>query len=580
MEKPVTQRELHVVPNPVVAEMEPYTGAPPDPLIELKLDSNESLSPVPPLDENRWVDGDWRPNRYLRTTTVEDRLARRFGVARDRVVVTAGADDAIERSVRAVCRPGCEAVVTVPAFEVLERYVLLAGATLVRVPWWRDDFPVSEVLSRATPDTALVFVVSPNNPTGAVASRRTVEELARRLPQALILVDHAYVEYASPEHDLTTAALSLPNVVVFRTFSKAWGAAGLRVGYALGDPRVMGWLRTLGQPYPVAAPSLAMVDRLLQHNATPPPEPVAKVQQHRQRLTDVLAELGVESLPSHANFVLARFADSAWVCRALISLGIGVRPFEGRGELERWLRITLPADNDAFARLEHGLRTVLAPGALLFDLDGVIADVSGSYREAIRRTASSFGVELEAGDIARAKAAGNSNNDWELTRRLLSERGVSPSLDDVVAAFEALYQGRDGTAGLHLAESLLAAPEDLRRMAANRPLGIVTGRPRADARRFLDRHGISDCFAALVTMEDGPAKPDPAPVLLALEKLATGRAWMIGDTPDDVASARAAGVLPIGVVAPGDPSESESALLAAGAARVLANVGQLEGVLP
>jgi HAD superfamily hydrolase (TIGR01548 family) len=278
--------------------------------------------------------------------------------------------------------------------------------------------------------------------------------------------------------------------------------------------------------------------------------------------------------------VLARFTDSAWVRRALVSLGIGVRPFEGRGELERWLRITVPGDGDAFARLEDGLRTVLAPAALLFDLDGVLADVSGSYREAIRRTASSFGVELEPADIARAKSAGDANNDWELTRRLLSERGVATSPDDVVARFEALYHGSDTAPGLHLAETLLAEPEQLRRMAARRPLGIVTGRPRADARRFLDRHGISDCFTSLVTMEDGPAKPDPSPVVLALEQLATGHAWMLGDTPDDVASARAAGVLPLGVVAPGDPAESESALLAAGAARVLANVGQLEGVLP
>ena len=576
----MTQRELHVTPNPVVAEMAPYTGAPPDPLIELKLDSNESLSPVPPLDDIRWSDGCWQPNRYLRTTDVERRLSLRFDVAPDRVVVTAGADDAIERTVRAVCRPGCEAIVTVPAFEVLERYVRLAGATLIRVPWWHDDFPVAEVLSRVTPDTALVFVVSPNNPTGAVASRRAVEELARHLPRSLILVDHAYVEYASPDHDLTATALEMPNVVVFRTFSKAWGAAGLRVGYALGDPRVMGWLRTLGQPYPVAAPSLAMVDRLLQYNTSPPPEPVARVQHHRQRLTEVLTELGAESLPSQANFVLARFADSAWVRRALVSLGIGVRPFEGRGELEQWLRITIPAEDDAIARLEHGLRTVLAPAALLFDLDGVIADVSGSYREAIRRTASSFGVELEAADIARAKVAGNANNDWELTRRLLSEHGVSVSLDDVVARFEAQYQGSETAAGLHHVETLLAEPGGLRRLAAGRPLGIVTGRPRSDARRFLDRHGIADCFAALVTMEDGPAKPDPAPVLLALEQLATAHAWMLGDTPDDVTSARAAGVLPIGVVAPGDPEETASALLAAGAARVLANAGQLEGVLP
>jgi HAD superfamily hydrolase (TIGR01548 family) len=560
--------------------MLPYTGAPVDPLIELKLDSNESLTPVPPLDRESTEGEGWQPNRYLRTNALEARLADRFGIDAAQVVVTAGADDALERSIRAVCAPGREAILTTPTFEILERYVRLAGATALKLPWWTGDFPVEEVFALAPPSTALVAIVSPNNPTGAVASAAALEQLARRLPRALILLDHAYVEYAEAEDDLTARALELPNVVVFRTFSKAWSAAGLRVGYALGDHRVIRWLRTLGQPYPVAAPSLTMVMQMLDASVTPSAERLETVRRQRERLNELLADFGLDHLPSSANFVLARFDDPTWVRRALTCIGIGVRPFPGRGDLEPWLRFTIPGDEEAYARLEAGIRTVLAPQALLFDLDGVIADVSRSFRKAMCLIAAEYGVELSAAEICRAKAAGNANNDWDLTCRLMAEKGVEPPPNEVLERFERIYHGSASEPGLYRNESLLIEPDLLRRWATRRPLAVVTGRPRSDAERFLSRHGVADCFAAVVTMEDAPLKPDPAPVRLALERLGMSHAWMLGDTPDDLWAARGAGVLPIGCRAPGDAAVADAALVEAGAAQILDSVDQLEGVLP
>jgi histidinol-phosphate aminotransferase len=574
----MAERELCVEPNPVVARLAPYTGAPPDPLIELKLDSNESAAPLPPLQQK--IATDWQPNRYMRTNTLEQRIADRLGVDASCVLVTAGADDALERAFRAVCRPGRTAVLTRPTFEILERYAVLAGSEPVHVPWWSGDFPVDEACQRAGTEAAVVAVVTPNNPTGAVASRAAVERLADRLPATLVLLDHAYVEYGEPEDDLTDCALDRPNVVAFRTFSKAWSAAGLRVGYAIGDPRVLRWMRTLGQPYPVSAPSVSLVLRLLSDAPSPPPERIERVRRERTRLNQLLGELSVEVLPSRANFVLARVGDAAFVRQALVSLGIGVRPFPGRPDLDQWLRITVPEDDASSDRLADALRTVIAPHAVLFDLDGVLADVSRSYREAIRLTAESYGVTVSAGDIARAKAAGNANNDWELTCRLLAARGSQPPADEVLERFEALYQGHDDHHGLWRRERLLIDRDWLERLAGRYPLGLVTGRPRRDADRFLSSHGVAEYFSALVTMEDAPLKPDPAPVRLALRRLGVDSGWMVGDTPDDVRAARAAGVLPIAVTAPGDSETPRESLTAAGAARVLPSVADLEELLP
>jgi len=576
----MSKLELLVKPVPEVASLEPYTGAPPEPLIELKLDSNESAEALPPFGQSTdGFDGP-PPNRYMRTAALEALIASRLGIGPANVLVTAGADDGLERAFRSVCAPGRQAILSTPTFEVLERFATLAGSEVLRVPWWTGDFPVDAVADLATPNTSLVAVVTPNNPTGAVASRSAVTGLAKRLPQALILLDHAYVEFADNADDLSACAAEIPNIVVFRTFSKAWSAAGLRVGYAVGDDRVLRWMRTLGQPYPVSAPSLTMVTRLLETHQRPPAERIDRVRRGRDRLRGVLEDLGVEALPSRANFMLARVGDAAWVRRALVCLGIGVRAFPERPGLGEWVRITVPETDDDAGRLEHALRTVLAPEAILFDLDGVLADVSGSYREAIRRTAADFGVEISAADIVEAKAEGNANNDWVLTQRILHRRGVDAPLDQVGSRFEAWYQGTGGRPGLWRNERRLVEPELLGRLAERKPLAIVTGRPLTDARRFLEDSGLDGYFKTLVTMEDGPAKPDPRPVRIALERLGVGRAWMLGDTPDDLNAARGAGVLPIGCRAPGDAAVDDEALALAGGARVLSSVAELEEVLP
>jgi HAD superfamily hydrolase (TIGR01548 family) len=214
-------------------------------------------------------------------------------------------------------------------------------------------------------------------------------------------------------------------------------------------------------------------------------------------------------------------------------------------------------------------------------MDDTLVDTSESYREAIRATAAAFGVELGQEEIGAAKAAGNANNDWELTRRLLAERGVERSLAEVTARFEQLYQGTADAPGLRARERLLLPRKALAELAGRLKLGIVTGRPRADAVAFLNEQGISELFATVVTMDDAPLKPSPEPVRLALERLGVTRAWMVGDTPDDVRAARAAGVVPLGVVAPLDETETAGpALFAAGAARVLDDLAAIKELLP
>jgi histidinol-phosphate aminotransferase len=560
--------------------VEPYrpskAGAP----VDLLLDGNEGAFPPADLLSVPVEQGDDALRRYPSGADLEGRLAGRFGIDRRRVLVTAGGDDALDRACRAVLAPGREMILPVPSFEMLARFAHLAGATTVTVPWEDGPYPIRDVLDRVGPATALIVVVSPNNPTGAWATGSDLRTLAQAAPGALIAVDCAYAEFA--DEDLTEAALTIPNAVVVRSLSKAWGLAGLRVGYAIGSADVIAWMRAAGLPYSVSRPSLAIATRWLETGADDVAAFVARVREERGRLSVLLDELGGVTRPSQANFVLVRHPRAYWMRDGLAGLGIAVRAFPGHQLLADCVRVTCPGGEDSFSRLERGLRAVLQPQALLFDMDGVLADVSDSYRRAIQMAAGTFGVALDTDEIARAKREPGSNNDWIVTQRLLATHGVEAGLGDVIARFEAAYQGPGGAGGLWTRERPIVSTALLQRLGRRLPLGIVTGRPRGDAMRFLTSHGLQDLFQAVVCLEDiAERKPHPGPVLEALRRLGVERAWMIGDAPDDIRAARAAGVVPLGMAPPGeDARAATTALTAAGAGRVIATVDELEALLP
>jgi histidinol-phosphate aminotransferase len=511
--------------------------------------------------------------RYPDTTDLRRRLAQFHGIPEDQVLVTAGGDDALFRCILARLGPDTTAVATTPTFEMIPVYAGQIRSRLVEIDWWEGPYPTAGIVAAAR-DADVVFVVSPNNPTGATVTGdelRTVAEAAR-----LVVLDAAYAEFS--DEDLTAIALDLDNTVIVRTLSKAYGLAGLRIGYLLGPPDLIAEMASYGSPYSVsslsAAIALERLDRLDDLD-----DFVEEVRFERTRLADLLESVGVRCLPSQGNFVLAQVDNPGWVADACGALGVGVRRFAGRGALDQWIRITVPGDPSSFARLEHTLKIAISPEAILFDLDGVLIDVRGSYRRSIIETAASFGAAVSERDVEEAKASRGTNDDWQLTHQLITDRGVQTTYDEVVGRFEEFYQGSPRRPGLKLTERPLIDQSTWRRWTSGIPVGIVTGRPRKDAEEVLDRLGFLADTSILVTREDAPLKPDPGPVLLAMERLDIERSWFVGDTPDDVEAARSAGAVPIGVMAPGTNPQLAARALSK-AARVLARTVDLEVLLP
>jgi HAD superfamily hydrolase (TIGR01548 family) len=353
------------------------------------------------------------------------------------------------------------------------------------------------------------------------------------------------------------------------------------VGYVAGAPELIGWLAAAGNPYTVTGPSARLAAQALREGDERMADFVASVRRQRGDLERRLDSLGLAPTRSQGNFAFARTMRADWLREALASLGIGVRGWPGVEGLADGLRFTLPGNDADYERLVAGIETALRPEALLLDMDGVLADVRHSYRAAIVQTCAAFGVQVTAADVQEVKDAGDANNDWVVSQRLLAARGVDADLEAVTQIFESLYQGTQAEPGLRARETLLIDRATLEAMRRRVRLAVVTGRPRKDAVAFLQAHDLADLFEPIVCMEDGPAKPDPAPVRLALQQLGVTRAWMLGDTPDDAVSARAAGVVAIGVVAPGDEyAHADEVQRRAGAARVLERPADIQELLP
>ncbi len=450
----MSNRPLLVEPAPVLSELTTYTTGRPGGGIDLVLDFNERLAPPDALAGAAGLDA-WHINRYPVLGALEPLIAGRLGVPEASVLVTGGADDALERTVRSVCVPGRSAIMTTPSYGMIRRFIKISGAELVEIPWWRGDFPVETVLERADDTTALVCVVSPNNPTGAVASHDAFRRLLEALPRTLVLLDQAYVDFCDPEYDLMPVALEYPNAVIVRTLSKAWGAAGLRVGYALGDPRVVDWLRRIGLPFPVSAPSLAMAATMLADGDGPGSRRIAVIRRQRDELTALLTGLGAEVLPSQGSFVFARFRQCAE------GLDRAPRPRHRHPRLPRPARRRgLAANHPARGRRQlHPPDPRPAHGARPGGVDLRHGRGAGRRLGLLPRGHPADGGRLRRRDHDPEHRGDDGRGQRQ---RLLGAHppsdgraGVDRPLAEVKMRFEEIYQGTEAEPGLRRTERLL-----------------------------------------------------------------------------------------------------------------------------
>jgi histidinol-phosphate aminotransferase len=281
-----------------------------------------------------------------------DALASLYGVRPEQLLVGRGSDEAIDLLVRAFCRAGKDAIlIQPPTFGMYATYAQIQDAEVIEVPLAGDfTLDVDAVMAAMTPAVKLVFVCTPNNPTGQRVPRTDVERLALQLEgRALLVVDEAYVEFS--DDDSVAGLIDLhDNLAVLRTLSKAWALAGARIGCLLAHPDVIALLRRIMAPYPLPSPCVAAaLAALTPQGQAAAREHLVLVRTQRERMRQALARVpGVCAvLPSQANFLAVRFEDAGAAFRRLLAAGIVVRDVRRYPDLGDALRITIgtPQEN-------------------------------------------------------------------------------------------------------------------------------------------------------------------------------------------------------------------------------------------
>jgi histidinol-phosphate aminotransferase len=306
----------------------------------LRLDFNENTVGCSPrvLERLRQL-GPEQLASYPEREPVEAKVADMLGIAAPELLLTNGVDEAIHLLCQTYLEAGDEALIVVPTYSMYRIYMMAAGAHVISVPAGKDFvFPSDDVCNRVTPRTRLIAIANPNNPTGSGAPLDDLRRIASSAPAAAVLVDEAYFEFWG--QTMLTARRQFPNLFVARTFSKAYGLAGLRVGMLVGDAEQMRAVRRVSSPYNVNAAALACLpDALGDQNYIQ--QYVCEVRESRARLERVLAANGIQFWPSQANFVLARVGAASSFVEHMRRRGILVRDRSGDHECEGCVRITL-----------------------------------------------------------------------------------------------------------------------------------------------------------------------------------------------------------------------------------------------
>lgn len=279
---------------------------------------------------------------------LKQKLAAHLGITPGNLVLGSGSNEIIEVLGHALLAPGAEVVVSQYCFAVYPIVTALFGAKLVVVPAKAYGHDLDAMRAAITPSTRIIFVANPNNPTGTRVQREELERFIAAVPSSVVVaVDEAYIEFQQEPVDLLPQIREglRPNLILLRTFSKIYGLAGVRLGYGMGHPEFIAELEKLRQPFNVNAAAQAAALAAIEDTAH-----VERTRRINFRGLKFFArafrKLGLEFIPSFANFILVRVGQGQEIFAGLQKKGIIVRPMAGY-QLPEWIRISVgtPKEN-------------------------------------------------------------------------------------------------------------------------------------------------------------------------------------------------------------------------------------------
>lgn len=337
------------LPGKPISQLAREMGIPVERIV--KLASNENplgMSPKAKVAVEKAISS---LERYPDDFDLKHALSEHSGLGMERIVLGNGSNDVLDLIARVFLAPGRSAVFSQHAFAVYPLASLSAGAGLIAVPALNFGHDLEAMRQAITPDTRLIWIANPNNPTGTFLPYPQLKAFLQAIPDDVVVVlDEAYNEYIPPADRVDTTAwlAQFPNLVITRTFSKIYGLAGLRIGYALASAEIADLMNRVRQPFncnnlALAAATAALGDHEFVARS------YALNRAGMEQLLVGLGGFGFSHIPSHGNFLTFKVGDAASLNQKLLRQGVIVRPIGGYG-MPEWLRVTIgtEAENRRF----------------------------------------------------------------------------------------------------------------------------------------------------------------------------------------------------------------------------------------
>lgn len=493
------------------------------------------------------------------------KLAKFYALSEDAIALTNGSDEALAVITQTFIACGDSALVSSPCFALIPYSAKLSGAELVEVPVTADfQFDLIAIEKALSADVKIAIFASPDNPTGATLAPSVVSEWCAKYPNTLFVIDEAYGEYFGQSCLQLTSIFA--NLLVTKTFSKAWGLAGLRLGFVVGNAELIDYVKRVKLPYSVNSAAICAASALIDR-ANEIQDSVEETIRERDRIVASLRRSNYKLISGPTNFFL-------------LGMGPNAKPFaeyaQEQGILIRnrsagYIRVSVSTkqNNDKFIGC---LKEFAQRFGIVFDLDATLVDTTESFDRTVLELVSKYSPKAtDVEELQNLRAEGGYNDDWIAAQELLRRRGTSVALAEITEVATTRY--------LELApkvERMLCSPESLQRLQQKYPLFIVTGRNRREYTPIWEDR-LAPYFKGVYCVDDVPgnkAKPSPDYLNQVKRDSDLVGAVYIGNNIDDMQAARAAGFFAIGITT----TLTAAQLIDAGAQYIIESVDELPEV--
>jgi histidinol-phosphate aminotransferase len=560
-------------PKKSIEKMEPYSPPISSRCNFIRLDFNENFSGCSPfaIEVLKTITRD-EVSMYPDYNELRNDIAKLNNIDPSKILPINAGDEGIMLMMNTFLEKNDKILLPTPTFAMFKFYAQINDANIVEVKYNEDlSFPIINLLEKIDDKTKLIILVNPNNPTGTSIKKEDIIRILNKAKNSIVFLDEAYFDFT--KNTCIDLIDKYDNLVILRSFSKAYGLAGLRLGYLISCEDNIKIFQKVNSPYSISFIANKLLKAAIQDKDYVE-NYICEIKDNKNFLYEEFEKLKIKYFKGDANFFLADFGTNYnLVYQKLKENNILVR--DRNTYVKNTLRITVGTKQQC-KLLINILKKILLEiylnnvDTVLFDMDGVLVDVSNSYRLAIKRTAEFFlnNKQITFDEIQSYKEKGGLNNDWVCTLAILKDNNEKISKEKLIEKFDDIYLNETIKN-----EKLIVDLELLKIFSQKYNIGIITGRPRRDAEITIKKFGFDKFFSNVITMDE--EKDKSIAIRNLMKKFESINAVYIGDTIDDIISANKANINSIGIKPIISSKNLPKLLKKIGAKFVLNNINEL-----